>query len=103
MLFFLNMVIDLMSYVAALLFAIIFLTLYKPGSNKFVLGTLLLIYVIIGFASLISPPLLLVRSFFFVIGLFYGVVVLSREEEIPTEILEQLLNQEAEARGDFIR
>jgi len=98
-----NMLVDLLSYITILLFAIIYGTIYRPRSRKFTMAILLILYVIIGLISLIIPELLVIRSVFFIIGLAWTSWVLYNEEEIPTEMLEELVNQQETSRNDFIR
>lgn len=92
--FILNSVIDVFSYSTALIFALIFVVIYRPWHKKFILGLLLLIYTIIGLSSVIFPGLLIVRAILFIIGMAYGTVIIGQEEHIPSELLEELLNNQ---------
>lgn len=101
-LFTLNNLINILSYAAATLFAILFLMIWRPNSLKFYIGILLLAYAIIGFIAVIYPALLIARSVVFVVGLGFGTYVLYLEEDIPIEDLQELLRRDKESM-DFIR
>ena len=97
-----NLVIDIASYLAAIFFTMLLLSIWRPPQLKFLLGLLLLFYVLVGIVCLLYPPFLLVRNVVFVVGLGIGGFILSKQEDIPLEELEKILHRSRDTQ-DYIR
>jgi len=98
-----NTMIDLLSYLGILVYAIILLLIFRPWNSKFIMACLFVLYLLVGLLSILLPALVIVRSFMFVIGLAVGGTILWREEDIPRDILEKLAQQQKGSKNDFIR